>query len=110
MARMTFAFLVGKKQLMTFYKRGMIEMGGDNWHNGDVTYPESSDGKMITWHREDFIQFLKETLIPDLKLSGNHSTAEDFETAVFFMDTIPTVLGTGCVIQRQKRVYRRYDD
>ena len=88
-----------------------MKMGGDNWHNGDVTYPESSDfGTTRTWERKDFIKFLKETLIPDLKRSGNHSTAEDFETAVFFMDTVPTVLGTGCVIQRQKRVYRRYDD
>ena len=88
-----------------------MKMGGDNWHNGDVTYPESSDsGKMKTWEREDFIKFLKETLIPDLKLSGKYSTAEDFETAVFFMDTVSTPIGKGCVIQRQKRVYRGYED
>mgnify|MGYP003121042774 FL=1 len=95
-------------------------MSGDNWHNGDVTYPESTFfGKMATWDREDFIKFLKETLIPDLKRSGNHSTAEDFETAVFFMATIPMrdittrrfdEGHTGCVIQRQKRVYRRYEE
>ena len=99
-------------------------MSGDNWHNGDVTYPESNDfewngQKMKTWDREDFIKFLKETLIPDLKLSGKYSTAEDFETAVFFMETIPMrdittrrfdEGHTGCVIQRQKRVYRRYEE
>ena len=85
-------------------------MGGDNWHNGDVTYPESSDfGTTRTWERKDFIKFLKETLIPDLKRSGNHSTAEDFETAVFFMDTVPTPLGASYVIQRQQRVYRGYE-
>lgn len=37
------------------------------------------------WYRKDFIWFLENTLIPDLKDSGLHSTAEDFETAVFFM-------------------------
>lgn len=37
------------------------------------------------WTRGDFIEFLEETLIPDLKESGRHATAEDFETAVFFM-------------------------
>lgn len=79
-------------------------------------------GRLIpeqTWERKDFIKFLKETLIPDLKDSGKYATAEDFETAVFFMDTIPmreTATRrfdeghTGLVIQRQKRVYRRYED
>tara|TARA_B100000131_G_C17634774_1_gene417502 strand:+ start:144 stop:359 length:216 start_codon:yes stop_codon:yes gene_type:complete len=38
-----------------------------------------------TWEREEFIWFLENTLIPDLKESGRHATAEDFETAVFFM-------------------------
>jgi len=38
-----------------------------------------------TWTRADFIWFLENTLIPDLKESGRHSTAEDFETAVYFM-------------------------
>lgn len=41
--------------------------------------------EVYTWHREDFIEFLEETLIPDLKESGRYATAEDFETAVFFM-------------------------
>ena len=66
--------------------------------------------EMAIWDREDFIKFLKETLIPDLKDSGNYATAEDFETAVFFMDTIPTTIGKGCVIQRQRRVFRRCED
>lgn len=73
--------------------------------------------EMAIWDREDFIKFLKETLIPDLKDSGNYSTAEDFETAVFFMDTIPiedyafgSTKHTGCVVQRQRRVFRRCED
>ena len=37
------------------------------------------------WTRGNFIEFLENTLIPDLKESGRHATAEDFETAVFFM-------------------------
>tara|TARA_Y100000004_G_scaffold191914_1_gene251548 strand:- start:1266 stop:1577 length:312 start_codon:yes stop_codon:yes gene_type:complete len=43
--------------------------------------------EMKVWGRWEFITFLEETLIPDLKRSGNHSTAEDFETAVFFMSS-----------------------
>ena len=43
------------------------------------------DVEMKTWTRADFIWFLENTLIPDLKESGRHSTAEDFETAVYFM-------------------------
>ena len=37
------------------------------------------------WRREEFIEFLEKTLIPDLYESGKIATAEDFETAVFFM-------------------------
>lgn len=75
--------------------------------------------EMAIWDREDFIKFLKETLIPDLKDSGNYATAEDFETAVFFMDTIPMRKiatrrfdegHTGCVVQRQRRIFRRCED
>lgn len=32
--------------------------------------------------REDFVEYLITTLIPDLKESGRDATAEDFETAV----------------------------
>ena len=35
--------------------------------------------------KTQFIHFLEETLIPDLKESGMDFTAEDFETAVYFM-------------------------
>ena len=35
--------------------------------------------------KQDFIDFLVTTLIPDLKDSGMEATAEDFESAVFFM-------------------------
>lgn len=38
-----------------------------------------------TWKRYEFIEFLENTLIPDLHDSGMHATAEDFETAVYFM-------------------------
>ena len=43
------------------------------------------DVEMKTGTRADFIWFLENTLIPDLKERGRHSTAEDFETAVYFM-------------------------
>jgi len=37
--------------------------------------------------KEDFIAFLEETLIPDLKESGNEFTAEDFESLVEMLKT-----------------------
>ena len=69
---------------------------------------KGSPYSMQRWDRLDFIEYLKKTLIPDLIDSGRFATAEDFETAVFFMDTIPTPIGT--VIQRHERVYRRYEE
>jgi hypothetical protein len=36
-------------------------------------------------NKEDFIEYLEENLIPDLKDSKLFATAEDFETAVHFM-------------------------
>jgi hypothetical protein len=39
--------------------------------------------------RERFIEYLNGTLIPDLKESGRDMTAEDFETAVHFMQEQP---------------------
>ena len=69
---------------------------------------------MQRWKRLDFIEYLKKTLIPDLIDSGRSATAEDFETAVFFMETIPHPQNpkphNTCVIQRQTRVYRRYEE
>ena len=35
--------------------------------------------------RAEFIHYLKDTLIPDLKEAGSVCTAQDFETAVEFM-------------------------
>jgi flagellin-specific chaperone FliS len=35
--------------------------------------------------KKDFIRFLTETLIPDLKESGHEFTAKDFERAVRYM-------------------------
>jgi len=37
------------------------------------------------WTRKDFISFLQSTLIPDLRDSGLDATADDFDTAIFFM-------------------------
>ena len=37
------------------------------------------------WTRKDFIDFLQSTLIPDLRDSGLDATADDFDTAIFFM-------------------------
>ena len=82
---------------------------------------KGSPYSMQRWDRLDFIEYLKKTLIPDLIDSGRFSTAEDFETAVFFMDTIPIspyLTGqypqnpshTTSVTQRQTRVYRRYEE
>lgn len=36
--------------------------------------------------KEEFCRYLRETLIPDLKESGREYTAEDFETALNFME------------------------
>lgn len=38
------------------------------------------------WTREEFIDYLRETLIPDLRESGRDCTADDFETAIEFME------------------------
>lgn len=38
------------------------------------------------WTKESFITYLRNTLIPDLKESGRDFTAEDFETAIHFME------------------------
>jgi hypothetical protein len=36
--------------------------------------------------KESFIQYLKETLIPDLRDMGMEYTADDFETAIDYME------------------------
>ena len=36
-------------------------------------------------NKADFVEYLEVTLIPDLKESGLEATAEDFETAVYYM-------------------------
>ncbi len=36
--------------------------------------------------REGFIEYLRKTLIPDLKDMGMVETAKDFETAIEFME------------------------
>jgi hypothetical protein len=41
--------------------------------------------KVNGWDKADFIYYLENRLIPDLKESGRDATAEDFETAVAFM-------------------------
>lgn len=37
------------------------------------------------WKRESFVEYLRETLIPDLRESGFDATADDFETACRFI-------------------------
>ena len=36
--------------------------------------------------KQEFIEYLTYTLIPDFKESGLEATAEDFETAVYYME------------------------
>jgi len=36
--------------------------------------------------REEFVSYLRETLIPDLRQSGWNNTASDFEAAVLFIE------------------------
>ena len=36
--------------------------------------------------KEEFCRYLRDILIPDLKESGREYTAEDFETAIKFME------------------------
>ena len=48
----------------------------------DFVIPEPDFGDFT---EEDFIEYLEENLIPDLKDSELFATAEDFETAVHFM-------------------------
>lgn len=46
-----------------------------------------SKAKMRHWEgtKDEFISFLLYTLIPDLRESGAEMTADDFDTAVWFM-------------------------
>ena len=39
--------------------------------------------------KRDFIDYLRNTLIPDLRESGRDATADDFETAIKFMESAP---------------------
>jgi hypothetical protein len=36
--------------------------------------------------REEFIEYIKNTLIPDLKESGSYASAFDWEAALLFLD------------------------
>tara|TARA_R100000700_G_scaffold17252_1_gene23831 strand:- start:4438 stop:4575 length:138 start_codon:yes stop_codon:yes gene_type:complete len=41
---------------------------------------------MFNWeNKADFVEYLETNLIPDLKESGLEATAEDFETAVYYI-------------------------
>lgn len=39
-----------------------------------------------SWHKNEFCEYLRRTLIPDLKEDGHIETAKDFETALWFME------------------------
>jgi hypothetical protein len=49
------------------------------------TAERNKQSKHWGWKRAQFINFLENTLIPDLKTSGNNATAKDFETCVKYM-------------------------
>lgn len=38
------------------------------------------------WSREEFVAYLRETLIPDLRASGRDATAGDFVAAILFIE------------------------
>lgn len=40
----------------------------------------------FSWKRQDFVDHLERTLIPDLVESGSYAMAEDFKTAVAFIN------------------------
>lgn len=39
----------------------------------------------VPWRKGRFIEYLEQTLIPDLRDSGRDATADDFETCIKFM-------------------------
>lgn len=43
------------------------------------------NGSQDVWTKLNFIEYLQETLIPDLRESGKDATADDFETCIKFM-------------------------
>ena len=62
--------------------RVFIQTGETNMNNRKI-----GQGNKHDWEdKRDFISFLKHTLIPDFKESGMDATAEDFETAVYFIE------------------------
>ncbi len=44
-----------------------------------------------SWTRSSFVEYLRDTLIPDLRESGSDATADDFERCVSFMESGITV-------------------
>ena len=56
-------------------------------HNStEKAIPEAKGNMPRIWSsKAEFVRFLEDTLIPDLKESGLEFTAEDFETAVYYM-------------------------
>ena len=52
---------------------------------GETNMTNTTEKARIWSSKKVFIRFLEDTLIPDLKESGMEFTAEDFETAVYYM-------------------------
>jgi hypothetical protein len=48
--------------------------------------PPASAPEVNGWTKERFTEYLRETLIPDLEESGSEATAEDFRTALGFLE------------------------
>ena len=42
----------------------------------------------MKWTRDTFVDYLKGTLIPDLRESGSDATADDFMVAVAFIEDL----------------------
>jgi hypothetical protein len=64
--------------------RGLLTKGNPtptrNWGMLDTT-----DLKKVLDERDAFVEYLTQTLIPDLRESGSDATADDFETCVRYM-------------------------
>lgn len=65
--------------------------GAFTWGNteqGHMYWSSVADGNHTARDnkKQEFIAYLKDTLIPDLRESGSDATADDFETCIRFME------------------------
>jgi hypothetical protein len=73
------------------------------WSNGEVsenispnllipltnakTFKEAAKNKSASTAKTDYVEYLQDKLIPDLKENGNTATAQDFETLLYVIKT-----------------------